>query len=481
MTEKILNKRSVISLGFFALFFHIVTMELTYFINTSVFMIVDYVIIGLTAAITLLFIAQRQIPIRFQPAQILLVLFMFWFIISCISMGVTYDNDWVNHNAFPMLNTAISMFLSFPLGYVWIREKNETVRPDTGLPQEGRVSVPTMMMHILLLGSTVFIGILLLNLFQGNEVIMPNGGLIRMGLGLELCCHYNITGAWELVFFLGCCFMTIHCKPVPMKIIYILATVIHYTALVLSNSRTSILTTLFGFMAMTGIMTYLRLVGQGDLTPVSQARKWRKIIWAIGAAVIAGVVFYFASGLVFKLYNVLTNSNASARATAAEVASNPSFTGRTAIWKATIEGIFTSFRMAMFGVTPMSAADMINQMMNVNGVYAHAHNQFLQIAASNGIPALCIFLIWLFIMGKDMYKLYFVQKDKTPFLLIPVIILVLLLSNMLEAFLVYGYEINGFAFFLLCGILHGKVNEPIEANNPGPILQKLRRILPAKG
>ena len=50
---------------------------------------------------------------------------------------------------------------------------------------------------------------------------------------------------------------------------------------------------------------------------------------------------------------------------------------------------------------------MINQMMNVDGVYAHAHNQFLQIAASNGIPALCIFLIWLFIMGKDMYKLYF--------------------------------------------------------------------------
>ncbi len=477
MTEKILNKRNVISLGFFALVFHIMTMALTYFTNTGVFMIVDYVILGLTTALSLLFLAKKQIPIRFQPAQILLILFMFWFIISCISMGVQYDNDWVNHNAFPMLNTAISMFLAFPLGYVWIREKNGTNRLDPSVPN--RPSVPLVLIHILLLGVTVFIGYVLINIFQGNKIPTPNGGKIYMRTGLWLNCHYNITGAWELVFFLGCCYMAVRSKALSLKIVYALAAVIHYTALSLSNSRTSILTTLLGFMAMAGIVTYLRLTGKQ--TPASRARNRQRLLYALGAAVIAGAAFYFLSGAVFKLYNSLTHSSAAARATAAQVANNLTFTGRTKIWKATIEGIFTSFRMAMFGVTPMSTADMINQMTTQPSSFAHAHNQFLQIAAANGLPALCLFLGWLFIIGKDLYKLYFVQKDRTAFLLIPVIILVLLLSNMLEAFLVYGYEINGFAFFLLCGLLHGRVNEPIEANNSVPVLQKLRHILPVKG
>ena len=93
----------------------------------------------------------------------------------------------------------------------------------------------------------------------------------------------------------------------------------------------------------------------------------------------------------------------------------------------------------------------------------YTHNQFLEIAAGIGIPGLCLFLAWFFIMLKDMYKLFFVQKDRTFFLLIPVLILSIMLMNMAEALLVFMYHISGFAFFLLCGILHGRVNKPAEA------------------
>ncbi len=109
----------------------------------------------------------------------------------------------------------------------------------------------------------------------------------------------------------------------------------------------------------------------------------------------------------------------------------------------------------------MSVSDMINQMSNNKTAWSHAHNQLLQIAAGNGIPGLCIFLAWFFIMLKDTYTLVFKHKGDLLFLFIPIVILVHMLSNMMEPFLVYGYEISGFVFFLLCGMLHGKANEPI--------------------
>ena len=436
--QRVITKKNLISFGLITLFVHVLVSLLSNFINIYLISIVDSILIGVLSFATIIHIAKQQTPIRFQPAQILLILFMAWFVFSCISMSITYDNDWVNYNSICMLNTAVSMFLAFPLGYVMIREENN---------QFGKV-----LLHILLLSWTLFIAFVLIRVFQGGEIITPNDGIIRMKIGLELNCHYNVTGAYELLFFLVCCFMTIWCKQFIFKIVYGLSTIIHFFALSLSNSRTSVLSALVGFMALTGITVYLWL---------KKNRKPHQLIISVFAALTAGTIFYCFSGLVLKLYNICTDSSALVRSTISEVAGNMSFTGRTKIWEYTIKGIFSSFRTAVFGVTPMSAADMINQMMGTD-VYAHAHNQLLQIAASIGIPGLCIFLAWFYIMLRDSYRLYFVRKNQTLFLFVPVLIMVLMLSNMMEVFLVFFDLISGYVFFLLCGMLYGKVNEPVQ-------------------
>ena len=63
---------------------------------------------------------------------------------------------------------------------------------------------------------------------------------------------------------------------------------------------------------------------------------------------------------------------------------------------------------------------------------------------------------------RDSYKLFFVQKDRTLFLIIPVLIISMMLANMMEATLVFYDYINHYVFFLLCGLVYGKVNEPIQ-------------------
>lgn len=444
--------------GMVTLCFHMVTMLLSLLMNVNLLKIIDYVLLGIMGFSTILYAGKKQIPVRFQPAQVLLVLFMGWFILSCISMSVTFGNDWVNYNAFSMLNTAVSLFLAFPLGYIMIRGKSRT-----DAEQKDRPPVPVL---VLAAGWTVFMAYVLIRIFQGGTITTPNGGVIRMDLGLELNCHYNYTGAIEMLFFLVCCFLAVRCDAIPFKILYGLAAGIHYMALALSNSRTSVLSTLAGFAAMTGIAVYLRLY---------RKKKPYPILWSVFAALIAGAAFYLLSGQVINLLSSATNTTVAARSTIGEVAGNPTFTGRTEIWEATIEGIFSSFRTALFGVTPMSVANMINQMMNTPGVYAHAHNEFLQIAAAMGIPGLCLFLGWFFLMLKNAWILFFIQKNKTPFLMIPVLILAMMLANQMEAFLIYGNEIVGFAFFLLCGILHGKVNEPLAAGTVPRWLTRIRK------
>ena len=438
MTERILNRKNLISLGLLSVLLHAVITFFPYFFNSPGWIyVLDYALLGLTGFASIYFIAREQYPIRFQPAQVMLILFVAWYIISCLAMMFKFGNDWVDHNDAGLLNTAVSALIVFPLGYVMIRDQNKNL-------------FGQILLHILLLGWTIFITYVLFYIFQKRTIITFNNGIIRMEAGaLQLNCNRNTTGTWEMLFFLICCFMTLWCKKKLLKIIYGFSSVIHYVGLVLSNCRAGFLASLIGFMAIAGIALYLRS---------DKNRKQHKLLIAIIAALIAGVVYYFLSQMVFSLYNILSGAKASGRAFAQQ---DQTFSGREQVWQYAIQGIFSSFRTAMFGVTPVAVPEMISQISD-GAVETYTHNQFLEIAAGIGIPGLCIFLVWFGMIVRDSYKLFAVQKDRTLFLIVPVIILSLMLANMMEATLVFYDYINHYVFFLLCGMLYGKVNEPIQ-------------------
>lgn len=435
MAERLLTKKNLVSLGLLTAIFHAVLTIFPYFFDVAYWIyVVDYVLIGLVGFSWICFVAKEHIPICFQPAQMILILFFIWYIISCLSMSIRYDNDWVTYNTAGLLNTAIETMMVFPLGYVMVRERE--------------YSVGKFFIHIFLLVWTIFISYVLIRIFQRETIPTPNGGAITMyEKSLSLNCNRNTTGAWEMLVFMACCFMVIWSKHGPLKISYSIASAIHYVALSLSNSRVSFLATLIGFMAMTGIAVYLYLENKD---------KPHRLLLSIIIAFIAGAAFYFLSGLVFDLYNNLTGAKAANR-----VGQDASLSGREDVWRAAIAGLFTSFRCAIFGVTPMGTPDLIVQMSNGTLSPMYAHNEFLELAVGIGIPGLCIFLVWFYMMMRDSYKLFFVQKDKTQFLVVPVVIICFMLANMMESYLIFYDYTNGYVFFLLCGMLYGKVNEPV--------------------
>ncbi len=438
MTDRILTKKNMISFGLFAVFFHIIVCLLPWFITIEWISVVDDVILGLMGFASILYLAKQKTAIRLQPAQFTLILFLVWYIVSCLCMTIKYGSDWVDYNSYEMLNTAISLLLVFPLGYVMIRE--------------GKNAVGEALLHVLVLGWTLFITIVLIYVFQGKMIVTPNNGALMMKDGsLMLNCNRNTTGSWEMLFFLGCIIMTLWSKKAAFKIIYGISTAIHYIALVLSNCRAGYLADFVAIMAIGGIAVYLWL---------DKKNKPHKLLIAIAAGLLTGAVYYFLSDLVFALYHFTTGTEASGRTFAAH---EQTFSGREQVWQYSIQGIFSSVRCAIFGVTPPSTPELISQISNGDISDMYTHNEFLEIAAGIGIPGLCIFLVWFYMMVRDTYKLYFVKKDRTLFLTVPVVIMALMAANMMEAYLVFFDHIAGFIFFLLCGMLYGYVNEPIKA------------------
>ena len=442
MTDRILTKKNLLVFGVFAVLLRAAVALLPWFLPLSQRMITlsDVPILILTVC-TIVYVGRRKTPIRFQNAQVLLILFFAWTILACLSMSVTYDNDWVHHNSDPLLNAFVSCMVIFPLGYVLIREKPAAV---------GRG-----LFHAFILGWTAFMLIVLIVVAQGKTLSLGmdygnSDGLIRLyENGLELNCNRNHTGAWEMSFFLLSCFMVLRCRRPALKAIYSAAAAVHYVALILSNSRAAIFSVLLGWIALVGIGVFLRLGGQ---------KRSRRLLIALAAAAVAGAAFFLLRSAVYSLFmqegRGLTNG-------ADEFTS-----GRTDLWESALKGIVSSVRSFLFGFTPKSVPDMIAQTSNGRWPASYSHNEFLEIAAGIGVPGLCIFAGWLFLLVRDTYRLFFVQKDRSFRLVLPVIVFVLLLANMAEAHLLFYNHLSGYVFFLLSGMLHGTANAPLPAGHP---------------
>ena len=449
--DRFLNRKNLVALAMVVVFLHASLSVIHWLIDTTWIDIINFILIGVLGFGVILYTARQEVPFRFQPAQCLLILFMFLFIISCISMTITYNNDWLDFNTTEMRSAAVSLFLIFPAGYVLIREEKR--------------NVALILMHTVLIAWSLFILVVLIHVFQGKTMTAPvTGGKIGMVQG-NLCIngHYNIAGSWEMLFFMACCFAALRSEKIWVKAAYGVLTAVHYIALTLTNSRASFLAVLAAFAAMTGIAVYLRL---------KSGKEIRKILIAAAAGLAAAAVYYFLRPYVFKLLPTAGgpgSGGAQGRTLFAKDFST--FNDRTKLWKWSIQGLTSSARAFIFGFTPKSVPTMIAQMSNGQYPNSYSHNQFVEVAASIGVPGLIVFLAWFIIILIDTWKLFFIRKERSSLLYIPVIALAMMLANMMEAHLLYYDHIVGYAFFLLCGILHGYVNGPAR---PFRIPEKLR-------
>ena len=96
---------------------------------------------------------------------------------------------------------------------------------------------------------------------------------------------------------------------------------------------------------------------------------------------------------------------------------------------------------------------MLTQVSGKPFTATYTHNEFLEVAAGIGVPGLCMFVAWLVILAIDTWKMYFVRKERSMMLGIPVMFLVLLAANMMESYLIFYNYLGGYLFFLLVSLM----------------------------
>ena len=432
MLDKVLQKKSLFWSGAIISILYALLGIVLYFFD--VFWMVKWVwyLFGLAGAAWLLYLGRKQTAIRIDPAHLLLVLFMGWYVISCIAVGLVQKGDWVKLNTQYLADAAICTLFLFPFGCSWMRNRDRA----PGLK---------WILHTALLGWTLFMAIVLVQMFRGQEILLPNGGLITTNKGnaLELNCNQNLTGAWEMVFFLACLYMALRTGTKVLKAVYGVATGIHYMALVLAGSRTSYLASMFGFMAMIGIAVWL--------ATQKRSAKQRRILTAC-VVILSGVAFYFLRGPLYHLFGEIAFPGKDVKAKDMLYKYGSLLSGREGLWKMSLQAMFRSPKQIIFGVTPASISDLLMQYGAELPTYTH--NEILELILTTGFVGFGLCLAWLILILRDSWRMFFVRKEKTIFLCLPVIVLSLLLANMFEAMLLFYMRLAGYVFFFTAGCIH---------------------------
>lgn len=458
--EKLLTRKNLLNFSLIVLFYHVSMTLIPWFEFIFPMYIADYILLGLTAAGWILHFAQRETRTRPKPIMIILTAFMVWLVISCVVMTIRYDNDWVSYNFAPSasspvspgMNAAVSLLFVFPLGIALAKEKakpKESEQEKNSEKEKDTLKLGKILLHTFLLIWTAWITIVLITIFTGNTLHTTSGGTIGMvNNNLQLNGHYNIAGSWEMTFFLLCCFMAIQSKSRAWKCVYIASTLIHFIALMLTNSRASIYAAWPGFVALMGILAFLK---------TNKFKTPKRLLWALAAAAVAAAAYYLLRKGVYALYGTCIQQQYTGERKFFDYYGTL-FTGRETIWKYTIKGLFSDPYITIFGVSPKSTRDLFVQASNGALSDSYTHNQFLEVAAAMGLPGLALFLSWGSFIARDTWKMYFTEKRWTILLCLPVIFVALLAANMMEAHLLFCEHMNGYVFFLLGGMIYGAMN-----------------------
>ena len=111
---------------------------------------------------------------------------------------------------------------------------------------------------------------------------------------------------------------------------------------------------------------------------------------------------------------------------------------------------------------------MLGYMQNIENYALYTHNQFLQMGVAFGVPGLLFYCLWLLKTAKQCWKVAF----KGRYWMIACTILMLVVANLTESYLVAYFYFCGVVFFLLCGMIKTEAAELDASDPPKPQRKK---------
>ena len=275
----------------------------------------------------------------------------------------------------------------------------------------------------------------------GSAVGMLNGK------NLTVVFHYNTVASFFSTLLMVCVLFAFRARHMAERIGWIAAALVNNVALVLTQSRTCILACI-GALALTALMLV-----------EANGRPWKALtrhLLGLAAAAVTAVALYLFQKVVFSLLHACWAANGIETADASGVRSvgvDANVTGRFLLWKAALQAMVTGKRYFLFGSSPNGVISRITSFyLLARGGY-YTHNQFLEIGVAYGVPALLVYIVYCVLTARSCLRILFAGRDRvTPAeRFVPLAVLMIVVANLMEAFLLAQMTITGVVFFLLGG------------------------------
>ena len=402
--------------------------------------------------------------------QILLLLIFFCFLLSCYVNGKEFRDPFVYfgvHDWF-IYDVFICFFLAYPLAKAVGTEKAK--------------KAIELLIHLVVITYSVFTIISLWHIFRLETISYPSGeeGGMTAEYALMLGRHYNLTGMIAATMFCLCVYMAF-AKDRFVRILYVVFGIVQLIVVYLCNSRTVfvgvLVFTVFAAFSLAWNFFFKRKIFQRLLFSFIIANIVGISVWFVRdamfgifesvthfskeiAAYDAENLFslvrsYHPSNLTLSLHNKLPTTNYALLASASGDAARQltDLSNRANIWTSALRVMVSSPRAFFFGVTPYGVTGALQEIGGYWSEAAHAHNSILQIGAAIGVPAMALYILFLFTVAAKCLRLVFVDsvtKDKQQ-VVIPSAILCFTAINMAEAYLFAYFSVVACFFYLFCG------------------------------
>ena len=370
---------------------------------------------------------KRKIRVEY----VLLLGILIWGILSCVSMSTAYKGDFVTANRYAMEDMAICILVFFPMGFLFEGEAYKKIL----------VSCLRLMIAV----TTVLMIAVIWNVFRSNVVRLPEGLVImRDGEMLEISSNRNTVAAYAAFTAFLCPVLMLSTARKWEKALYVFAFIVHWVIQCLTQSATGLIVgSLTG-----GLMTAFFLMERGEKVPFR-----RRLFTAVICGTAVMVLLWMSRKWIFRLYQICIGASVDSLR---NMSSNNTFSGRLTIWRAAVRAIFgyngnkTTFRNAMFGYTFAGVPSIIKILC---GLEMYTHNEYMEVGAAMGIPALLAYIAFSVVMGMRCAGIALSHRGgvKLKERFIPILVLSLVVGNLTEAMLMgYGFMTSCF-FFLMCG------------------------------
>ncbi|MBR5704774.1 MAG: O-antigen ligase family protein [Deltaproteobacteria bacterium] len=371
----------------------------------------------------------RQI---FSGGNLWLTVLFIWYLIGCIVLCARIGGKIFTMNDRLLLDVVISFFVLYM--FPWNRKTYD------------------WFIHILMLVETVFMVWVLYNTFKLNILKVPGGQIgMSKGYSLTIACNSNTTGAFAAAFLMLALYM-ISAQEGIVRVAYVVAALIQLFPLYLSNSRTAYLACVIAVAAAGFFLVYRKYTGK------------HKVVLALGCGLLCGAALYFLRYAVFTLFDGVTHLSEQQNSDGIRDVDLSNASGRIPIWKAAVKGMFLSSEIFMVGATPARVEAVLGYVLNKENFMMYTHNQFLQIGVAFGIPGLIFYCIWLLKTAKQCWKVAFHGR----YWVIACMVLMLVMANLTESYLVAYFYFCGSVFFLVCGMIRSEAAELCASNETRP-------------